>query len=69
MVTGKKSKNMVEEEQLIAIFRNGICLVTGNSELAERVGKQMVKMKGKLGVISLALWSLIISIWLIRTVN
>ena len=57
---------MNEEEQLQAFFINGIFYITGSTKFAERVAQQIIKMKKMLWLVSLALWSLILTLWLIR---
>jgi hypothetical protein len=59
--------HMVEEEKLAAMFTNGVSYVTRDSRFAERIGKQILKNHKALGVLSLIIWSLILSIWLITT--
>ena len=58
---------MVEEEKLVAMFTNGVSYITGDNRFAERIGKQILKKQKVLGVLSLIIWSLIISAWLVTT--
>ncbi len=56
---------MIEEEQILGMFVNGLALVTGN-KVADEARQKIVKFKKQFWIISIGVWSVILLIFIAR---
>ena len=56
---------MIEEEQILGMFVNGLALVTGN-KVADEARQKIVKLKKQFWIISIGVWSVILLIFIAR---
>jgi hypothetical protein len=56
---------MIEEEQILGMFLNGLAFMTGN-KVAEEARQKITKFKKHLGIISVGVWSIVIFIFVTR---
>jgi hypothetical protein len=51
---------MSEDEQIVAIFVNGITQITGSPQAADRVRTKIMEWKRHLWLLSIIFWSIIL---------
>jgi hypothetical protein len=59
---------MIEEEQILGMFLNGLAFMTGN-KVADDARQKIAKFKKHLGIISIGVWSIVILIFVSRIRN